>query len=175
MQAEAVADLIEAVTPLQARAAFDQLEGTLTGRIREIDGQLFDLTARLEASLDFPDEGYHFIEPEEAAAALDAIATLSRAAGDAQRGPSDSRGAARSRSPAGRTQASRACSTGSRARAGQSSPTYPGPRAICSPRPSTSTGIPMTIVDTAGVREVRRTPIEAEGDRARSPRVKSRR
>ena len=27
MQAEAVADLIDAVTPLQARAAFDQLEG----------------------------------------------------------------------------------------------------------------------------------------------------
>ena len=30
VQAEAVADLIDAVTPLQARAAFDQLEGTLT-------------------------------------------------------------------------------------------------------------------------------------------------
>ena len=30
-------DLVEAVTPLQARAAFDQLEGTLTTRIREID------------------------------------------------------------------------------------------------------------------------------------------
>ena len=33
IQAEAVADLIDAVTPLQARAAFDQLEGTLTGEI----------------------------------------------------------------------------------------------------------------------------------------------
>ena len=30
VQAEAVQDLVEAVTPLQARAAFDQLEGTLT-------------------------------------------------------------------------------------------------------------------------------------------------
>src|SRR5687767_14968624 len=37
VQAEAVRDLVDAVTPLQARAAFDQLEGTLTGRIREID------------------------------------------------------------------------------------------------------------------------------------------
>ena len=37
MQAEAVADLIDAVTPLQARAAFDQLEGTLTRAIGEID------------------------------------------------------------------------------------------------------------------------------------------
>ena len=32
-QAEAVADLIDAVTPLQARAAFDQLNGTLTRAI----------------------------------------------------------------------------------------------------------------------------------------------
>ena len=61
VQAEAVADLIEAVTPLQARVAFDQLEGTITARIKEVDSQLFDLIARVEASLDFPGEGYHFL------------------------------------------------------------------------------------------------------------------
>src|SRR5438552_12969358 len=33
IQSEAVADLIDAATPLQARIAFDQLEGTLTERI----------------------------------------------------------------------------------------------------------------------------------------------
>ena len=65
VQAEAVGDIINAVTPLQARTAFDQLEGTLTRRIREIDAALFDLVARLESSLDFPDEDYHFIEPSE--------------------------------------------------------------------------------------------------------------
>ena len=32
VQAEAVRDLVDAVTPLQARAAFDQLEGTLTAQ-----------------------------------------------------------------------------------------------------------------------------------------------
>ena len=73
VQAEAVADLIDAVTPLQARAAFDQLEGTLTERIGAIDAQLFDLIARLEASLDFPDEGYHFVQAGEAGAALRSI------------------------------------------------------------------------------------------------------
>ena len=73
VQAEAVADLIDAVTPLQARAAFDQLEGTLTGQIASIDAALFDLTAKLEASLDFPDEGYHFLEAGETGAALRAI------------------------------------------------------------------------------------------------------
>jgi tRNA modification GTPase len=70
VQAEAVADLVDAVTPLQARVAFDQLEGTLTRAIGAIDRELFDLAARLEASVDFPDEGYHFVAPGEAAEAL---------------------------------------------------------------------------------------------------------
>jgi tRNA modification GTPase len=73
MQAEAVADLIDAATPLQARAAFDQLEGTLTRAIGEMDSALFDLIARLEASVDFPDEGYHFVEPGALAQAIDAL------------------------------------------------------------------------------------------------------
>jgi len=68
-----VADLIDAVTPLQARTAFDQLEGTLTNRIAEIDSALFDLIARLEASVDFPDEGYHFIDPAQLRDALDVL------------------------------------------------------------------------------------------------------
>ena len=73
VQAEAVADLIDAVTPLQARAAFDQLEGTLTNTIGEIEQSLFDVIAKLEASLDFPDEGYHFVEPTEARQAMVAL------------------------------------------------------------------------------------------------------
>ena len=72
-QAEAVADLIEAVTPAQARAAADQLHGTLTARIATIDAALFDLLARLEASLDFPEEGYHFVEPAAVSEALAGI------------------------------------------------------------------------------------------------------
>lgn len=72
-QAEAVADLIEAVTPLQARAAFDQLNGTLGSAIAPIDAELFDLIARLEASVDFPDEGYHFIEPGSVILAIQPI------------------------------------------------------------------------------------------------------
>jgi tRNA modification GTPase len=72
-QAEAVADLIDAVTPLQARAAFDQLDGTLTEEIAGIDRELFELVARLEASVDFPEEGYHFADPRALGAALDAL------------------------------------------------------------------------------------------------------
>jgi tRNA modification GTPase len=73
LQAEAVADLIDAVTPLQARAAFDQLNGTLTGTITGIDSALFDLIAQLEASVDFPEEGYHFVDPTALAGSIDRI------------------------------------------------------------------------------------------------------
>jgi tRNA modification GTPase len=73
VQAEAVADLVDAVTPLQARAAFDQLQGTLTAAIAAIESELFDLVARLEASLDFPDEGYHFIDADEVSDSLDRV------------------------------------------------------------------------------------------------------
>jgi tRNA modification GTPase len=73
VQAEAVADLIDAVTPLQARAAFDQLEGTLTMAIGAIESAVFDIVAKLEASLDFPEEGYHFVAPKEAAESIAAV------------------------------------------------------------------------------------------------------
>ena len=70
VQAEAVGDLVDAVTPLQARVAFDQLEGTLTRAIAALDALLFDLVAKLEASIDFPDEGYHFVDAPAVAATL---------------------------------------------------------------------------------------------------------
>jgi len=61
------------VTPLQARVACDQLEGTVTGAIGEIEAELFDLAARLEASIDFPDEGYHFTAASAVAAETQAL------------------------------------------------------------------------------------------------------
>jgi len=72
-RAEAIADLVDAKTPDQARAAFDQVDGSLAGPIRVLDEQLLDLTARLEASLDFADEGYHFINPGDAQSTVRAL------------------------------------------------------------------------------------------------------
>jgi len=87
VRAEAVADLVDAATPLQARVAFDQLQGTLTDRIAALDAILFDLVARLEASLDFPDEGYHFVEPAETARSIGrVIAAIDELLADADRG-----------------------------------------------------------------------------------------
>ena len=87
VQAEAVADLVDAVTPLQARVAFDQLQGTLTRAVHDIEAALFDLSALLEASVDFPEEGYHFLAPGEAGGRLEASAAKVRALlGGARRG-----------------------------------------------------------------------------------------
>lgn len=79
-QAEAVRDLVEATTERQARMAYDQLRGTLGGRVQALSDRLFDLEARLEASVDFPEEGYHFVDREvvvsEVKRALDDVRSL---------------------------------------------------------------------------------------------------
>lgn len=74
IQVEAVADLIDATTPQQARLAFEQLDGRLTERLNGVSDTLFDLVARLEASLDFPEEGYHFVDPDGLAGTLRSMA-----------------------------------------------------------------------------------------------------
>jgi tRNA modification GTPase len=86
-QAEAVADLIASATPLQARAASEQLDGRLAKAIHEVDVPLFDLIARLEASLDFPEEGYHFVAADEVATTIATLrATLGRLLASGRRG-----------------------------------------------------------------------------------------
>ena len=55
-QAEAVIDLIKAKTQEAASAASSQLFGSLSGRIRAIREDLLELTATIEASIDFPDD-----------------------------------------------------------------------------------------------------------------------
>lgn len=70
VQAEAVRDLVDAVSPAQARAAFDQLEGSLSSALADIAGEIRELEVMLEASMDFPEEGYHFIGRDGVQSAL---------------------------------------------------------------------------------------------------------
>ena len=163
-QAEAVADLVDAVTPLQARAALDQLEGTLTTAIRGIDAALFDLSARLEASLDFPEEGFHFISRPEA------LIEVSRVREELERLARAGR--------AGRViREGRTVAIIGRPNAGKSSlfnALAGADRAIVTEIPGTTrdlltervdvNGLALTIVDTAGLRDAR-DQIEAEGVR----------
>jgi len=163
-QAEAVADLADAVTPLQARAAMDQLEGTLTTAIASIDAALFDLSARLEASLDYPDEGFHFSSKQET---LTETARIRRALADL----ADS-------GRVGRViREGRTVVIMGRPNAGKSSlfnALAGAERAIVTDIPGTTRdvltervdieGLAITLVDTAGLREARDT-IEAEGVR----------
>jgi tRNA modification GTPase len=60
-QAEGVMDLISAQTRLSLRAAHSQLDGTLGRRTTEARDQLLETLAHLEAWIDFPDED---IDPE---------------------------------------------------------------------------------------------------------------
>jgi tRNA modification GTPase len=55
-QAEAVRDLIEAQTLFQAKVAAQQLEGALSKRLKPIKQELIQLIAQLEAGIDFAED-----------------------------------------------------------------------------------------------------------------------
>ncbi len=55
-QAEAVRDLIDATTVYQARIASQQIEGAVSGRIAPFKNQLLELISLLEAGIDFAED-----------------------------------------------------------------------------------------------------------------------
>ena len=72
-QAEAVIDLIRARTDLALRSATEQLEGRLGEKIRQIRNELISMTAHINASIDFPEEGIVPDEGETLQARLDSV------------------------------------------------------------------------------------------------------
>jgi tRNA modification GTPase len=161
-QAEAVMDLISAQTDLALRAAQEQLEGRLGERMRALREKLLELLAHLEAFIDFPDED---IDPDSGAA-LEARMAEIRAAlvellGTAQRGRWLRQGV--------RTVIYGAPNVG---KSSLLNLLLGYERAIVSPVPGTTRdtieetidlrGIPLRLIDTAGVR-TSEDPVERAG------------
>jgi tRNA modification GTPase len=64
-QAEAVRDLIDATTLYQARVAAQQMEGSVSRRINPLKEQLLELISLLEAGIDFAEDDISVAPPEE--------------------------------------------------------------------------------------------------------------
>ncbi len=72
-QAEAVADLIDAGSQTAARAALRSLEGAFSQRTHALTEQLIRLRMHVEAAIDFPEEEVDFLADEKIAADIAAL------------------------------------------------------------------------------------------------------
>ncbi len=72
-QAEAVRDLIESQTLFQAKAAAQQLEGALSRRVAPIKKKLVELVALLEAGIDFAEDDVAVLPDERILASIEEI------------------------------------------------------------------------------------------------------
>lgn len=72
-QAEAVADLIDAATASAARSAVRSLQGEFSRAIGTLNEELINLRMLVEATLDFPEEDIDFLQAANAFARLDRL------------------------------------------------------------------------------------------------------
>src|SRR5205085_2438957 len=85
VQAESIADLIAARTPLQAKLSLTNLRGALSEKAAAIRESLLFVISRLEAALDFSEEGYEFIGRDEARAKVEEAIRACRAIAETSR------------------------------------------------------------------------------------------
>lgn len=163
-QAEAVADLIGAVTDTAARAAHRSLEGAFSREVDELVEALVELRVWVEAALDFPDEEIDFLAEGHVA---ERVADLRRRqeellarAGTGRLLTSGVRIAIVGRPNAGKSSLLNALSRHDAAIVTE----VPGTTRDVLRETITIAGLPVTLADTAGIRETA-DRVESEGVR----------
>ena len=163
-QAEAVADLIDAVTPAQHRLAVSQLRGGYAQTLRELRQQLLDLTSLLELELDFSQEDVEFADRRQLVRLVDTLSIrINELRSTFQQGNALKRGipvAIVGRPNAGKSSLLNALLNDNRAIV---SP-IPGTTRDTIEETFTADGVTFRIIDTAGLRRSD-DPLEAMGVR----------
>lgn len=163
-QAEAVADLIGAATADAALAARRSLDGELSRRVKNLQGGLTALRVHVEGALDFADEDIDWLADaglRERLAAL--VATFDALLRDLERGRRLTEGL--TVVLAGRPNAGKSTLLNRlAAREAAIVTELPGTTRDPLREPVSLNGVPVTLIDTAGLRDAR-DPIEAEGVR----------
>lgn len=86
-QVEAIADLINANSEQAARSAVRSLKGAFSEKVQLLQHQLIQLRLQVEALIDFPDEDIEFAESEQIHALMDAtIEAVARVEAQAKQG-----------------------------------------------------------------------------------------
>lgn len=166
-QAESVADLIEASTATAVRAAARSLAGEFSHEVHALRDGLVELRAFVEATLDFPDEDVEFLRQGEVVAKLDALRDrLTSITSRARRGVALRSGLTVVLVGPPNVGKSSLLNRLVGEEAAIVTP-IPGTTRDAIERPLEIAGLPLTVVDTAGLRETTDT-VEALGiERAR--------
>lgn len=163
-QAEAVADLIAAATDTAARAAHRSLEGAFSREVEDLVEALVELRVWVEAALDFPDEEIDFLADGQVAQRVAALRArqeeLLARAGTGRLLSSGVRIAIVGRPNAGKSSLLNALSRHDAAIVTE----VPGTTRDVLRETITIAGLPVTLADTAGIRDTV-DRVESEGVR----------
>ncbi len=159
-QAEAVLDVIEAKTEAALRVATEQLSGTLSGQVAAVRAQLIDTLAFLEASIDFVEDE---IPPQDVVGPLTEVTqqveALLRSADHGLIYRQGVRAAIVGRPNVGKSSLLNALLRGNRAIVTN----IPGTTRDTLEETANVGGIPLVLVDTAGIRSETTDEVERIG------------